>query len=127
MATASKRLTDQQVIGMLKPEYQPSPVFTPHECAVEYLNDFGGCYARSFAARRTLQNAIDAADPQNLSVAPSERQAYINSAVAYFSVLVDQDSSLDGGDRTRRLDQLKRSLENLESRHELDYEASLAR
>ena len=103
---------------VLKPEYQPAPVFTPQQCAVEYLNDFAGCYALTPVARRNLQNTINAV-AQNQTVAPSERTAYINSTVAYFGAILQSDPALEPADRERRIDQLHRSLNDLTEAYEL--------
>lgn len=119
MATAYADVSNGQLSEAPKPGHLPAPIFTPHEVAVEYLRDFAGCYAINPAARRTLQQAIQAAAPQNNPIAPSERATYINSAVAYFRPIVEKGAALEPSEVERRLDQLQRSLAGLSEAFEL--------
>lgn len=95
------------------------PLTGKQDKAEQYITRFAGKYATTSTLRDQLQHAIDASQPVNCPVAPSERPCHIASFTECFRHVLNRDPSLNGKLRTEQLQGLRKSLLELEEPFDL--------
>lgn len=90
-------------------------ILTPHEMARQQITRFAERYATTPRQRSDLQLAIDASQPLNCPVAPSERYAHVMTYTHLFEHALRRDSSINEKQRGERLARLRHDLMVIES------------